>query len=633
LLRLRPAILLERPGGAAITTSNGKAGFFDNLVPLRGDTFGPQLAGWSPGAPVATGLGCRIHAKDAMVPVDEHTSVAVDVYTPKQPGRYPAILAFAAYSKELAPSGAPTGTNETGSPPVLTDRGYVHVIAARRGMGRSQGSSTVWFSDQDVEDHAKIIEWAAAQPWCDGNVVTFGTSYYGITQPQVAAKKPPALKAFFAIEMCTDFFRHIVMFGGAPQAYFLSLWTGGNFTESQEKLRVPPIANALLSHVFNSRLKRYWWPQLQKRLAKIQGGFMAKTPTRAYRELFANLVFDGKTRETNWMPAGPYAEMGRITAPFVVVQNPGHLNLHQFGAYDLFENAATPPGQKWLIIGAAEYDLPCMHWQLEALAFFDHVLFGAANGYAEQPSVRYLTDGTGEYHAATDFPIPGRETIRLHPTGAANGEPGSLSPDAAHSSATSSWAAMPIGAPFASDLDGVTDQVLCFETDFAEETEFAGPVTANLNFSCNEIDSYVIARVGRVEESGVYHLLSLGAISPARRRIDETRSTSTEVATDVSAPEPLVPGEPVTLRFSLTPQPVVFSKGERLRLEIGSRTDLLFSDASHGHAQFNMQVPPYFSRNTLHLGADTYIELDRLPAKSRSPSPLDLSITARPRRR
>jgi uncharacterized protein len=613
VLRLWLATLLARGEEQAITIPNGKTGRLDNLVPLRGDTFGPQLAGWTPGAPVATGLGCRLHAKDEMVPVDERTSVAVDVYAPKQLGRYPAILAFAAYSKELAPSGAPTGTNETGSPPVLTDRGYVHVIATRRGMGRSQGSSTVWFNDQDVEDHATIIEWAAAQPWCDGNVVTFGTSYYGITQPQVAAKKPPALRAFFTIEMCTDFFRHIVMFGGTPQAYFLSLWTGGNFTEAQEKLHVPPIANALLSHVFNSPLKPYWWPQLQKRLAKIQAGFMAKTPTRAYRELYANLVFDGKTRETNRMPAGPYAAMDKITTPFVVVQNPGHLNLHQFGAYDLFENAATPPGQKWLIIGAAEYDLPCMHWQLEALAFFDHVLFGAENGYTEQPPVRYLTDGTDEYHAATDFPIPESETVRLHPSDPAIGMPGSLSPDPAQGSGTSSWAAMPIGAPFAADLAGVTDQILRFETDFAEETQFAGPVTANLKFSCNEIDSYVIARVGRVNTSGAYRLLSLGAISPARRRIDEARSTASEVAIDVAEPEPLVPGRPVILRFSLTPHPVVFKTGERLRVEVGSRTDLLCSDASRGHAQFNMQVPPYFSRNTLHLGADTYVELDRIP--------------------
>lgn len=49
--------------------------------------------------------------------------------------------------------------------------------------------------------------------------------------------------------------------------------------------------------------------------------------------------------------------------------------------------------------------------------------------------------------------------------------------------------------------------------------------------------------------------------------------------------------------------------GERLVLDIASRTDLLRSDVSHGHVQFDMQVPPYFSRNTLHYGSSTYIEL------------------------
>jgi len=45
---------------------------------------------------------------------------------------------------------------------------------------------------------------------------------------------------------------------------------------------------------------------------------------------------------------------------------------------------------------------------------------------------------------------------------------------------------------------------------------------------------------------------------------------------------------------------------------VGSRTDLLRSDVSHGHAQFDMQVPPYFSRNTVHYGPDSYVELSRV---------------------
>jgi putative CocE/NonD family hydrolase len=587
----------------------------DNLIPLRGDTFGPQLAGWTPGPPVSSGLGCLVWA-DQMIPVGAGISLAADVYTPRTPGRYPAVVTFAGYSKELQSSGAPTATDETGSPPVFTDRGYVHIIATRRGMGRSQGESVIFFNDQDVDDHAKIIEWAAAQPWCDGNVVTFGTSYYGITQPLVATRQPPALRGFFTIEMCTDYFRQIVMFGGTPQLYFLNLWMGGNFTDAQKKLRVPPVGRALGSQIFNNpSLKKLWWPQMQKRLVKIQNSFLGKAPARAFNELFASWVIDGKTRETNSIPAGPYQQMDKIAVPFVVVQNPGHLNLHQFGAYDLFQNAATPKDRKWLIIGPAEYDLPCMHWQLEALAFFDHLLHGADNGYARQPAVRYYTDGTSDYRTAADFPIPGSQTVRLHPAGGgASDAMHPLTPDPEQATGTGSWAAVPIGAPVTAGFDEVTNQIVSYQMGLGEDTEFCGPVTANLRFSCNEIDSYVIARLGRVDAAGVYHLLSLGTISPARRRIDDARSTATEVAIDISNPEPLIPGQPVTLRFSLTPHPVVAKKGEWLRLDVGSRTDLLRSDVSHGHAQFDMQVPPYFSRNTLHHGPETYIELRKVPA-------------------
>ena len=109
----------------------------------------------------------------------------------------------------------------------------------------------------------------------------------------------------------------------------------------------------------------------------------------------------------------------------------------------------------------------------------------------------------------------------------------------------------------------------------------------------------------------------MGMIRPACRRIDETRSTATEIAIDIDTPEPLLRDVPVTLRFSLTPQPVVLKPGERIRLDIASRIDLLRSDVAHGHAQFDMQVPPYFARNTIHYGRDSYIETRR--AVSRRP--------------
>jgi hypothetical protein len=129
----------------------------------------------------------------------------------------------------------------------------------------------------------------------------------------------------------------------------------------------------------------------------------------------------------------------------------------------------------------------------------------------------------------------------------------------------------------------------------------------HLSFSYNEIDSHIVARLGRLDKRGVYRLLSIGTIRPACRRIDADRSASCEIAIDTTVSEPLIPGRPVGLVFSLTPGPTRLVAGEKL----ASRMDLLRSGPEHRHARFDMPVPPYFSRNTIHFGPETFLELYR----------------------
>ena len=115
-----------------------------------------------------------------------------------------------------------------------------------------------------------------------------------------------------------------------------------------------------------------------------------------------------------------------------------------------------------------------------------------------------------------------------------------------------------------------------------------------------------------MDRQGRYLGLSFGMVTPSRRMIDSSRGSAVEIAHETGKPEPLTPNQPVTLRFSLTPGPTRLQPGEKLRFEVASRTDLLESDTAHDHAHFNLQVPPYFSRNTLHYGADTFLELRKL---------------------
>lgn len=594
-----------------MTAAHSRSGFWDNLIPLKGGLFGTQTAGWNPGPPAMRGLGCQILA-DQMIPMDDGVALAADVHLPKTAGRYPAVVAFGAYSKELHAAGVPAGSNEVGSPPVFTDRGYAHVIVARRGMGASGGETEVFFGAREVADHEQVIAWAAAQPWCNGEVVLFGTSYYGCTQPMVAARRPPALKAFFCNEICTDYFRQIAAFGGTPNIDFLSVWMGANFSDRMMRLRIPPLARALASQILNSPLKRLWWPAFRNRLPKTMASFARATPTQAVREIWVNWVVDGKTRQTCSIPPGPHQELHRIEVPFVVVQNLAMFNLHQFGGYELFQKAATPDARKWLILGEPAYELPVYAWQLEALAFFDHVLRGTENGYAAQPRVRYWQDGSERYVGDEHFPPSNIEPLRLYLARRAGDDEVQILTRQMQRGGANSWAAIPLGAPIPGDLYEAANQVLVYDLAVDGDLELAGAVTANLTFSSNEIDSYVLARLSRIDAQGDDHLLSLGAISPARRAIDPIRGSAVEIAIDPGVRRPLTPGEPVVLRFSLTPAPVRLKRGEKLRLRIASRTDLALSDVAHRRAHFPLQVPPYAARNTLHYGPESYLELQQV---------------------
>lgn len=574
------------------------------MTALKPSTAGRQYAGWTPSTVAMSGLGQRLLA-DQLIPVADDAALHADVYLPKTEGRYPAVVMFGGYSTELLTAGVPMGNNEIGSPPVFTDRGYCPVVVERRGMGRSTGDQVPHFHPRDTDDEVAVIAWAAEQPWCNGEVVLFGTSYYGVTQLLAAERKPPALKAFFANEVCTDLYRHLLNFGGVPGLYFLNLWLGANFTPGMENLRVSPEKRALVSHLTNGRLHPLLEKVVHRKMDDLFTHFMAATPTEPTLRSYVDWIFDAKTPDHPGLPTGSSGSLDRIDIPFTVVQNLGYLNLHQYGTYDLWENASTPADRRWMILGPAEYDLPVYSWQGEALAFFDHVLRGTDNGYDAQPPVRYWVENAETFATATTFPPPSRRRKLFL------GDGGTLSEEET-AVGSDSWLAVPLGLPTLGGLDTVATQILTFDLPIEQDIRLAGAVTARLSFSCNEIDSYLVARLSRVAADGTRHQLSIGAVRPTACTEDPTRSTGLEIVHDTGIRTLLVPGEPVTVRFSLTPFPVLLQAGERLQLDLGSRSDLLREDPANGYVQFDIPAPPYLCRNTVHFGGESWIEVDEV---------------------
>ncbi len=154
------------------------------------------------------------------------------------------------------------------------------------------------------------------------------------------------------------------------------------------------------------------------------------------------------------------------------------------------------------------------------------------------------------------------------------------------------------------ELEKYETQVLSYVTEpFEKDTEVTGPVRLHLAISSSAIDTHIIARITDLSPEGKTHKLSFGWLQASHRRVNLDLSTVTEIAHDHSSPEALIPFEAVVMDISLTPLANLFKVGHKLRLEIGSRPDILEGTYYEGFVYFPYDAPPYPARNVIYHGA------------------------------
>ncbi|HLA81085.1 MAG TPA: CocE/NonD family hydrolase, partial [Thermoleophilia bacterium] len=174
--------------------------------------------------------------ENAYVPARDGVGLAIDIYRPDGPGKFPALLAMSPYGKTLQTFETPPqpfgkscfeASVESGDPYFYAPRGYVYVIADLRGTGDSEGEYEGLFSRHEGQDGADIVEWLAEQPWCDGNIGTAGICYFSSMQLHVAAEQPPHLKCIAPWEIFgDDLYNHGQYEGGVQNIFLYGLYTG-----------------------------------------------------------------------------------------------------------------------------------------------------------------------------------------------------------------------------------------------------------------------------------------------------------------------------------------------------------------------------------------------------------------------
>ena len=76
---------------------------------------------------------------------------------------------------------------------------FVSIRVDMRGSGDSEGNMEDMYGTRELSDAEEVIEWTAAQPWCNGRVGMMGTSWGGTSSLQMAMAKPTELKAVIAV--------------------------------------------------------------------------------------------------------------------------------------------------------------------------------------------------------------------------------------------------------------------------------------------------------------------------------------------------------------------------------------------------------------------------------------------------
>jgi putative CocE/NonD family hydrolase len=116
------------------------------------------------------------------------------IWLPEGETAVPAILEYIPYRKDDY-----SALRDSTTIAHFARHGYACIRVDMRGSGSSDGVLYDEYTDQEIDDGVAVIEWIAAQPWCDGKVATMGISWGGITGLQLAQRAPQALKTIIAL--------------------------------------------------------------------------------------------------------------------------------------------------------------------------------------------------------------------------------------------------------------------------------------------------------------------------------------------------------------------------------------------------------------------------------------------------
>jgi putative CocE/NonD family hydrolase len=458
----------------------------------------------------------------------------------------PAILEYIPYRKSDH-----TRPRDDLNHPYFAGHGYASVRVDIRGSGDSEGVLVDEYTPQELDDGVAIIDWLAAQPWCDGSVGMIGISWGGFNGLQIAALQPQALKAVITVCSTDDRYADDVHYMGGCMLLDNLSWASIMFAGNS----CPPDPA-----VVGDSWRAMW-------LERLKGsGLWLDQWTRHQR------------RDAFWQHGSVCEDYAQVKCPIYAVS--GWADGYSNTVFRLLAHLEAPCkgligpwSHRYPHLGEAG---PAIGFLQESLRWWDYWLKGEDTGIMDEPALRaWMLDSTaparryetrpGRWVGVNTWPSAeiNAQTLTLgHGTlvwGAATDDKQStlsLCSPLRTGLMAGKWCSYADGPDLPGDQRHDDSGSLVFDTAPLSETlEILGAVILDLEVAVDQPVAMLAARLNDVRPDGSVTRVTYGLLNLTHRDSHAT-------------PEELEPGQRYRIRVVLNDIAQRFPAGHRLRLSI-----------------------------------------------------------------
>ena len=460
----------------------------------------------------------------------------------------PAVFEFLPYRKRDG-----TSPRDESTYPVFAAAGIAGVRVDIRGSGESDGVIDGEYTELELANACELIGWIAAQPWSNGAVGMMGISWGGFNCLQVAALRPPALKAIISIASTVDRYNDDIHYKNGCHLSAQLSWAA---TMLAYQSRAPDPA------LVGDSWREMWMKRLEN------------------EPFFMEEWLHHQRRDDFWKHGSICEDFSAVEVPALVIAGwaDGYRNTPLQAVEGLGSRAKA-------LIGPWVHKYPHFAWPKpradfhgEAIAWWNRWLRGEQNGIEKLPQVRaYILDGPkpaprrdfdpGFWMAKETWQEPDMQCFYVEQFGTlmegmpiphAPEHPVYLKSPLDTGTASGEWFTLKPDAEMAVDQRGDDAGSLTFQTaPLSEPQDYFGQPVLTVSLRSDADLANLCARIVDIHPDGTATRVSFGVLNLAHRDSNEY-------------PQAITPGEPTRIRLVLDACGYRFGKGHRIRLSLST---------------------------------------------------------------